>query len=134
MATVQAETDNVATVRRGFDAFSAGDMAALTKLFHPNATWHSAPTGVLGGDRVGRDDVFSMFGLLAKETQGTFKVTPTAFAGSGDQVFVHTIARGSRNGRTIESDEVLLFTVAEGQVKDVRFYMLDYPANVDFWR
>jgi len=42
---------NVATVRRGFQAFTDRDMATLSELFHPDAKWHSAPTGVLGGDR-----------------------------------------------------------------------------------
>ena len=108
-------------------------MGALTQLFREDATWGSAPTGVLGGNRTGRNDIFTMFGILGQETQGQFKVVPSTFAASGDQVFVRATATGTRNGKTIESDEVLVFTLADGQVKDVRFFMHDHRANADFW-
>ena len=133
MATTQVEQDNVALVRRGFEAFSAGDMAALTELFAPNATWHSPTLGVLGGDQIGRDNIFKMFGQLATETSGTFRVSPGAFAASGDRVFAQAMGTGQRNGRSLESDEVLVFTVTDGKVTKVRFYLTDFEANLDFW-
>lgn len=133
MATTQVEQDNATLVRRGFEAFSTGDMAALDQLFHPAATWSAPPVGVLGGDQTGRDAIFAMFGTLGRETNGSFKVVPSTFASAGDQVFVRATATGTRNGKTIASDEVLIFTLADGKVRDVRFYMFDYPGNVAFW-
>jgi uncharacterized protein len=133
MATTQVEQDNVTLVRRGFQAFGESDMATLGRLFHPDATWSAPPVGVLGGDQRGRDAIFAMFAALGRETNGSFTVAPSAFAAAGDQVFVHTIATGARNGKALASDEVLIFTVSEGTVRDVHFYMFDYPANVAFW-
>ncbi|MEA2787035.1 MAG: uncharacterized protein QOF71_3139 [Candidatus Eremiobacteraeota bacterium] len=133
MPATNVEQENLDSVRRGFAAFGAQDMAALTRLFRDDATWTAEETGVIGGNRTGRNDIFTMFGQLGQETQGTFKVVPSTFAASGDQVFVRCTATGKRNGKTIESDQVLIFTLADGQVRDVRFYMHDYPANADFW-
>ena len=133
MPATTVEQENIAAVRRGFEAFSAQDMATLTELFEPNATWRSAATGVLGGDRKGRDDIFAMFGTLGQETRGAFKVVPNTFAASGDRVFVHATATGTRNGKSLESDEVLVFTLADGKVRNVQFYMHDHPANAAFW-
>jgi ketosteroid isomerase-like protein len=133
MPTTDVEQENIAAVQRGFQAFGAQDMAALTELFEPNATWGSVPTGVIGGDRNGRDDIFAMFATLGQETRGNFKVVPSTFAASGDQVFVRCTATGTRNGQTLDSDEVLVFTLADGKVRDVRFFMHDYPANAGFW-
>jgi ketosteroid isomerase-like protein len=133
MATTQVEQSNVALVRRGFDAFSSGDMAALTELFAADASWHGPTTGVLAGDYIGRDNIFKMFGQLGTETAGTFRVSPGAFAGSGDRVFVQVMATGQRNGRSLESDEVLVFTVSDGKVTKVRFYLSDIQSNLDFW-
>jgi ketosteroid isomerase-like protein len=127
------EQENIALVRRGFEAFGAQDMATLTELFADDATWRSAPTGVLGGDRIGRNDIFTMFGTLGQETRGDFKVVPHTFAASGDQVFVSATATGTRNGKTLESDEVLVFTLAGGQVRNVQFFMHDHAANAAFW-
>ncbi|HEY0382648.1 MAG TPA: nuclear transport factor 2 family protein [Candidatus Elarobacter sp.] len=133
MATTDVEQENIAAVRRGFEAFQAQDMGALTQLFREDATWGAEPTGVIGGNRTGRNDIFTMFGQLGQETQGAFKVVPSAFAASGDQVFARCTATGTRNGKTLESDQVLIFTMADGQVRDVQFFMHDYPANADFW-
>ena len=133
MPTTNVEQENIAAVRRGFEAFGAQDMATLTELFDENATWGSAPTGVLGSDRTGRNDIFAMFATLGQETQGQFKVVPSTFAASGDQVFVRCTATGARNGKTLDSDEVLVFTLADGKVRDVRFFMHDHQANADFW-
>jgi uncharacterized protein len=133
MATTQVEQDNATLVRRGFEAFASGDMATLGQLFHPDATWSAPPVGVLGADQTGRDAIFAMFGTLGRETNGSFKVVPSAFASAGDQVFVRATATGTRNGKTIDSDEVLIFTLAGGQVRNVRFFMFDYPGNVAFW-
>ncbi|MDB5093749.1 MAG: hypothetical protein JWO85_1850 [Candidatus Eremiobacteraeota bacterium] len=133
MATTQVEQDNVARVRRGFDAFSTGDMAALTDLFAADAAWHGPTTGVLEGDHIGRDNIFKMFGQLGTETSGTFRVSPSTFAASGDRVFAQIMATGQRNGKALESDEVLVFTMTDGKVTKIRFYLSDFQANLDFW-
>ena len=133
MPTTDVERENIAAVRRGFEAFSNQDMATLTELFTEDATWGAEATGVIGGNRTGRNDIFTMFGQLGQETQGAFKVVPSTFAASGDQVFARCTATGSRKGKTLESDQVLIFTLADGHVRDVRFFMHDYPANADFW-
>ena len=80
MTASQSERDNLALVRRGFDAFATGDMAALTEPFAVDAVLKFVPTGVLAGNYRGRDQVFAWFGQLYQETNGTFRTTPTAFA------------------------------------------------------
>lgn len=133
MPATDVEQENIALVRRGFTAFQNHDMQTLAELFDAAATWRTAPTGVLGGDRQGRDDIFRMFGQLSSETQGTFRVEPTTFAAAEDHVYVSTRSTGSRNGKTLTQDEVLVFTVAGGKVRDVQFFAHDYPANAAFW-
>jgi ketosteroid isomerase-like protein len=133
MATTQVEEDNATQVRRGFNAFSIGDMASLTELFAPHATWHGPTTGVIAGDCIGRDNIFKMFGQLGEETSGTFRASPGAFAAAGDHVFVQVLATGRRNGKSLESDEVMVFTLSDGRVTRVRFYIADFQASLDFW-
>ena len=41
--------ENIALVRRGYDAFSSGDMATLGQLFAEDAVWNSPGTGVISG-------------------------------------------------------------------------------------
>jgi len=133
MATTQVEQDNATQVRRGFNAFSIGDIASLSELFAPDASWRGPATGVLAGHYVGRENIFKMFGQLGEETQGTFRASPGAFAAAGEHVFVQVTATGRRKGKYLESDEVLVFTLDDGRVTRVRFYLSDFQANVDFW-
>lgn len=133
MAITQVEQDNITLVRRGFEAFAAHDMATLAELFDADATWHAAPAGVLAGTYTGRDAVFAMFGQVGTETDGSFHAIPSAFAAAGDTVFVRTIASGTRKGRTLESREVLIFTLRDGKVRDVEFFVHDHLANAAFW-
>jgi uncharacterized protein len=133
MTATNVETSNVELVRKGFEAFAAGNMAALGELFDSNATWHSAAAGILKGDYRGRDAIFAMFGLLHQETGGTFRSTPGAMAASGDKVFVQTKVSGERQGRKLQDGEVIVFTLGDGRVREVHLYNENYPAALAFW-
>ncbi len=133
MTTTDVGTNNMELVRKGFEAFAAGNMAALGELFDSNATWHSAAAGILAGDYRGRDTIFAMFGQLHKETAGTFRSTPVAMAASGDKVFVQTEVSGERKGRKLKDAEVIVFTLAGGHVREVHLYNENYPAALEFW-
>ncbi len=129
----QTETENIALIKRGFDAFAAGDMTALAELFDPGVQWHAERVGVLTGEYDGRDALFASFAQLGQETDGTFKSKPVAFAATGDDVFVNASASGKRKGRTLEQDEALIFSVKDGRVRAVRLFTRDYKAAEAFW-
>jgi ketosteroid isomerase-like protein len=79
--------DNARLLRRGYEAFSVGDIATLTELFPEDVVWHVPGKGGLSGDKRGRDAVFGYFGELVSRSGGTFKVTVHDVIG-GEQ---HTI-------------------------------------------
>jgi uncharacterized protein len=131
--STDTERANIELVQRGFEAFAAGDMAALSELFDAKVTWQSPPVGVIAGEFQGRDAIFGMFGQLYQETAGTFRSVPVAMAATGDKVFVETDATGQRQGRTLSGPQVLIFTIAGGHVKEVRLFLCDYAAAEAFW-
>lgn len=133
MTSTQVQQDNIALIRRGFEAFGAGDMATLAEIFAPDVHWFSAPAGVLPGDRTDRDALFAMFGQLQQETNGTFRSVPSSYAANDDTVFVRAIASGSRRGRSLEVDEIVMFSIAGGKVREARLYVADHEKNVAFW-
>jgi uncharacterized protein (TIGR02246 family) len=132
MATTQVEVSNIAMLRRGYDAFNAGDMHAVADLYAPDATWRGAPQA-FGGDLSGRDAIMEMFAKMARETDNTFRAVPTAFAASGDLVFVHMVVTGKRQGRSLETEGVLVFRVTQELIRDARLFDGDYPATNAFW-
>jgi uncharacterized protein len=133
MTSTHAELDNIDRVRKGFEAFAASDMATLSELFDPNAEWHVEPTGILSGNYEGRNAIFAMFAQVGQETAGTFRSVPTTMAASGDKVFVQCSVTGNRKGHNLNADEVLIFTLAGGRVREVRLYQAAPAENAAFW-
>jgi ketosteroid isomerase-like protein len=127
------ETQNIAVVRRGYEAFAKGDIETLKALFTADANWHALRVGVLPGNYRGVQAILGFFGQLAQETEGTMRVEPVTMAASGDSVFVFQRITGTRKGKTLDTQAVLFFTVANGVVTEVKEFPADYPAYSHFW-
>ena len=63
---------NAEALRKGYEAFAAGDMATVASLFADDIAWHQAGTGPLAGDFAGKEAVFGEFAKLVEVTAGTF--------------------------------------------------------------
>jgi uncharacterized protein len=133
LSTTHVERDNIELIKNGFKAFSAGDMATLTEMFDAKTTWDSEPTGILKGKYHSRDAIFSMFAQLHRETEGTFSSKPTAMAAAHDKVFVQTEVTAKRHGRSLHTGEVIVFTIADGLIREVQLYSANHTANAAFW-
>jgi ketosteroid isomerase-like protein len=48
-------------VRRGYDAFSRGEMDTFRELLHPDIVWHAPGRSRLAGDHKGVDAVIGYF-------------------------------------------------------------------------
>jgi ketosteroid isomerase-like protein len=126
-------TEDVEVVRRGFAAFSAGDMATLTELLADDAVWHVPGSGSLSGTKRGRDEILAFFGELMTRSGGTLVVTLDDVVG-GDN---HTVAlnrnRATRDTNTLEQNAVIVFQVRDGRVADARQFFDDTASNDEFW-
>jgi hypothetical protein len=132
-ATSSEEKSNLDVVRRGYEAFQAGNAEELMKTMAPNAHYHLAPIGKFGGDYKGVKAIMEFFGEIARESGGTFRVTPVEMAAAGNRVFVLYGASGKHGGKTLDSRDVAVFTLAGGRVTDAMFCASDYPAEAAFW-
>jgi uncharacterized protein len=131
--TSATETQNIAVMRRGYEAFAKGDIETLKRLFSTNADWHQAETGVLRGKYRGAQSILEFFGQLAHETQGSLRVEPETMAASGDHVFVLERVTGKRKGKSLDTKDVLVFKLDKGIVTEVTEFQADYPTVAQFW-
>jgi uncharacterized protein len=131
--TGAAESQNIAVVRRGYEAFAKGDIATLKTLFAQNATWSSVPTGVLPGTYRGAQAILEFFGRLAQETNGTVRAELETIAASGNHVFALHRNKGARKGKTLDEKSVLVFKLEKGVVTEVAEFRYDQPAEDKFW-
>jgi uncharacterized protein len=131
--TGASEAQNIAVVRRGFEAFANGDIGALKTIFSANASWHAGPAGVLRGSYQGAQAILEFFGQIAHESNGTMRVEPLTMAASGDHVFVLERITGKRNGKAQDTKSVLVLKLDKGVVTQATDFPFDHPAAAQFW-
>lgn len=85
---------NVDTARAAYEAFSSGDIGALTGQFAEDAEWQTSDELPNGGTTRGRDAIFENFGRIP-QYWSEFSVTPEAFIDGGDKVVVQGTQRAT---------------------------------------
>jgi ketosteroid isomerase-like protein len=130
MATAQ---ENAATARRGYEAFSSGDMQALAEVIAEDVVWHCAGRGRLAGDKRGRDATFAYFGQLAELTGGTFRVELHDLTASDDHIAGIQTVTGERAGRSLNLREALVFHLRDGKIVEAWEQMADTQTWDEFF-
>jgi hypothetical protein len=125
--------ENDAVVRTIFDAFARREGLALRGVFAEDAVWSVPGRGVMAGTYQGRDAIFRFLAKLQKETGGTYGSELVDVLASDDRAAALYRARGTRHGRTLELDQVLLFEIAQGLVRKVLALPSDPDAFEAFW-
>lgn len=125
--------ENAAIVRRIFDAFARKEGLALRGLFADGAVWSVPGRGVMAGTYAGREAIFRFLAKLPKETDGTYASRLIDVLSSDQRAAALYRASGTRHGRTLELDQVLLFRFEGGLVQHVLALPSDPVAFEDFW-
>ena len=125
--------ENGVLVRRIFDAFARKEGFALRGLFAEDAVWNVPGRGVMAGTYEGRDAIFRFLARLPAETGGTYGSELVDVLASDGRAAALYRARGTRHGRTLELDQVLLFRIEGGLVRSVLALPSDPEAFEEFW-
>ena len=128
-----AAAENEALVRSIFDAFARKEGFALRGLFAEDAVWTVPGNGVMAGVFRGREEIFRFLARLPKETDGTYGSELRDVLASDERAAALYRARGTRHGRTLELDQVLLFRIEDGLVHEVLALPSDPAAFEEFW-
>jgi ketosteroid isomerase-like protein len=128
-----AERANEAVVREIFDAFARKEGFALRGHFADDAVWDVPGRGIMAGTYRGRDAIFRFLTRLPKETDGTYRSELVDVLASDTRAAALYRAHGTRRGRTLALDQVLLFTLEDGRVTRVLALPSDLDAFEEFW-
>ena len=121
-------------VRRGYAAFSTGDMATLNELFADDIVWHASGRSVVSGDFEGKEAVFGYFGRLVQETGGTFRIeVHDVLANDEHAVALMTSHAARPDGRTLDDIATQVFHISDGKVTESWFHPGDQYAADEFW-
>jgi ketosteroid isomerase-like protein len=125
--------EDAALVRRGYEAFNSGDVETLQGLFAPDAVYRVGGSGVLSGVKQGQEEIMAYFGELFSRSGGTAKVElQDVIAGERHTVGLQT-SQAQRNGQSMEQLGVLVFTLRDGKVTEVKEFQEDTAKASDFW-
>jgi len=125
---------NEEAVRKGYKAFGEGDMDTLRSLFASDAVHSAAGNNPLSGDYKGVDEILGYYGKLFELSEGTFAATLQSVTAEGDDTVVAKHRNtGKRNGKTLDQDETLTFTLADGKFIRLSEHHSDPAAYDDFW-
>lgn len=125
--------EDTVLVRRGYEAFIAGDMDTLRDLFTEDAVWHVGGNGSLSGDKKGRDAILAYFGELGSRSKGSLKVTVEDVA-NGDKYTIGVQSNhAERDGKTLDQRSVTVFTISGGKVAEALEAPEDTAMASDFW-
>ncbi|CUW28428.1 MULTISPECIES: nuclear transport factor 2 family protein [Streptomyces] len=128
------EHPHAALVRRGYAAFTEGDMDALRELMTGDCTHHLPGSHPLSGDYKGQDAVIDMYGRLFEETGGTLRVElrDVLVDGRGHAVAVHVL-QADRDGRHLSEKGALVFRFVGDKITDIDECVEDLDTANDFW-
>ncbi len=124
---------NVATVRRGYELFNAGNLDELRKLFTTDAVWHLAGRGKMSGVRRGRDACFAYFAQIGEGTKGSFSAEVHDVVGGADHVVGLHTSKARRGNKRLNVLETLVFHMRRGRIAEGWEHMNDTAAWDNFW-
>lgn len=114
------DDENMATVRRGYEAFNSGDMATLRELLSHDVAQHVPGTSQVAGAYKGIDAVLGYYGKLAELTNGQFRADLIdVHSDGGSHVIAVHQTTATRNGTTRVSRGSIIFTFLGGKATDL---------------
>jgi ketosteroid isomerase-like protein len=126
--------ENVAIMRRGYEAFNSADMNTLTEVFDEGLVWHLPGRSRFADDYQGREATLAYFGQLGQETGGTFRAElQHLLADDGDRVIGIQRSTGERDGKRLDVGNCIVFELKGGRVTDAREHFHDLYAWDEFW-
>lgn len=128
------EHPHAALVRKGYDAFSRGDMDTMRELIASDATHHVPGSHPLSGDFKGQDAIIDMYRRLTEETAGSVRVVlmNVLVDGRGHAVAVHRFT-AERQGRQLDEPGAIVFRIIGDKVTDLDECVEDIDRNNEFW-
>jgi ketosteroid isomerase-like protein len=116
-----------------FDAFGGGDARALFEVIAEDAVWRVPGSVQVAREYRGREEIFGLFRETRRLTGGTYLSELRWALADGDRAVAVYRARGSRAGRELDIDQVLLIGLRDGRWQEVLALPTDPQAFEAFW-
>jgi len=120
-------------IRRVFDAFAGGDPRALFDLIAEEAVWRVAGRSPMSRVYAGREEIFLLFRETRRRTDGTYRSELRWSLSDGERAVAVYRATGTRLGRELDIEQVLLIELRDGRWQEIVALPTDPSAFEAFW-
>lgn len=124
---------NEEALRRGYDAFSRGDIETVMDLFTDDIQWHIPGQNPVSGDYSGKEEVGGFFGKLMELSSGTFRIEVHDILANDEHATALVIIRAERNGKTLAVNDAHVWHVSSGKFSEFWACVFDQIAFNEFW-
>ena len=120
-------TENVDTVRRGYDAWNRGDLDAVREIYAPDVIANAGGLWPAAGEVEGPEAIIHEFASILAIFE-TSELVPEEFIERGDTVVVPTCWRGTLagSGSVIEQHLACVYTL-----RDALVIRIDYVESLE---
>ena len=105
-------------LRRGYEAFAAGDLNTVLEIFDADIVWHVGGSNQTSGDYHGHQEVMGFFGKLMELSGGTFHLEIHDILANDTHGAVLVTAHGERDGQTLAVREANIWHLANGKATE----------------
>ena len=120
-------------MRKGYKAFSEGDLETISTLFADDIVWHIPGKSSISGDYKGKEQVFEFFGKVTQETGGTFKIDIHEVLANDEHAVVLSTNSAQKDGKSIEGNGVAVYHLEGGKVTEAWQLSEDQYSLDEFW-
>lgn len=124
---------SVTVIRKAYDDFGSGDVAAVLEAFDAAVTWHVPGHSPLSGDYRGKEAVVGFFERTMELSGGAFAIDVDHVLADGDVVVAIVTVRAERHGGAAAFPEVHVWRLAHGKVVAFREFQGDEQSEDRFW-
>jgi len=110
--------ENTDVIRRGYEAFQKGDLAAFDDILAQDCVWHVPGRGQLAGDKRGRQATVEYYGRLGELSGGSISVELHDVLANDDHVVGLHRTSAQREGKSFETTNAIIFHMRDGRVSE----------------
>ena len=111
---------NEELLRKGYEAFSRGDMNTLRdEVFAGDVTFHIPGKNQLAGNHVGKENVFNFLGKVMELSGGSFRIELHDLLASDEHAVALTNGTGQRGSKTANYHSVHVWYVRGGKISEL---------------
>ncbi|RFS26618.1 nuclear transport factor 2 family protein [Chitinophaga silvatica] len=128
------EQQSLSVVTEFIEAVKSLNLEKVGSLLHPEVIWEQPGTNRFSGLKQSSNEVFQMVGGMFEVSQNTMTLAQVkSYAVNNNQVAVSMVWKAERPGAALNSENIDLYTVKNGQIVAVTVFATDIQQENNFW-